>query len=80
MKEAVAFIAKASKKVLVLLLSMFLFCMKKQILQCKSANSSVARFSQYPTQSMQKKATDGAWAQVTYTNAQAELVRRVASD
>jgi len=56
MKEAVAFIATS---LWVLLLSVFVFCRKKQVLQCKSSNSTVARFSQYPTQSIQRKA-DGA--------------------
>ena len=62
------------------------FCRKKQVLQWKCANSTcanstVARFSQYPTQSIQRKAIDGAWAlegyphtQVTYNNAQTELL------
>ena len=45
----------------VLLLS-FIFCRKKQVFQCKSANSTMARFSKYPTQSIQRKATDGAKA------------------
>ena len=34
-------------------------CRKKQVLQCKSANST-ARFLKYPTQSIQRKAADGA--------------------
>ena len=45
--------------VLLLLLSV-LFFKEKQVLQCKSTNSTVARFSKYPTQSIQRKAADGA--------------------
>ena len=37
-------------------------CRIKEVLQCKSANSTVARFSQYHTQSIQRKAADGAYA------------------
>ena len=59
MKEAVAFIAKASKKISVLFLSCRYF-LARQILQCKSACGTVRRFSQYLAQSIHKKATDGA--------------------
>ena len=56
MKEAVAFIATSPLGVFVV----GVFLQEKQVLQCKSANSAVARFSQYPTQSIQRKAADGA--------------------
>ena len=36
------------------------FLQENQVLQCKSSNSTVARFSQYPTQSIQRKAADRA--------------------
>ena len=38
------------------------FWQEKPVLPCKSANSTVARFSQYPTQSIQRKAADGPYA------------------
>ena len=57
------------------------FCRKKQVLQCRSANSTKARFSKYPTYSIQRKAADMAKAlegwphsQVTYNNPQTELL------
>ena len=37
------------------------FWQEKPVLPCKSANSAVARFSQYPTQSIQRKAADGPY-------------------
>ena len=38
------------------------FGQEKPVLPCKFANSTVARFSQYPTQSIQRKAADGPYA------------------
>ena len=37
------------------------FFQEKHVLQCRSANSTVSKFSQYPTQQIQRKAKD--WAQ-----------------
>ena len=57
------------------------FGRKNPVLPCKSANSTEARFSKYPTQSIQRKAADGPYAlegwlhkQATYTNPQTELL------
>ena len=52
MKEAVAFIATASKGIGWCCCRCF-FLQEKQVLQFKSAKSTVARFSKYPTQSIQ---------------------------
>ena len=56
MKEAVAFIATSPLRAVVV----GVFLQEKQVLQCKSSNSTVVRFSQYPTQSIQRKAADRA--------------------
>ena len=37
------------------------FLQEQQVLQCKSTNSNASKFSQYPTQQIQRKAKD--WAQ-----------------
>ena len=77
MIEAVAFIATASKGIGCRCCRCFL-CRRTQVLQCKSANSTMARFSKYPTQSIASH-IHKPLAIIHKLNCQVR-VRRVASD